>query len=53
MQTLMHTLRMALTYLVMLELMSFNGGICIVAVAGHLGSCSSEAGYLSRQTRLQ
>ncbi|WOG89130.1 hypothetical protein DCAR_0208366 [Daucus carota subsp. sativus] len=34
-QTLMHAMRVALAYIVMLAVMSFNGGVLIVAVAGH------------------
>ncbi|RRT58127.1 hypothetical protein BHM03_00020475 [Ensete ventricosum] len=34
-QTAMHALRVGLAYLVMLAVMSFNGGVLIVAVAGH------------------
>ncbi|KAJ4979910.1 hypothetical protein NE237_010690 [Protea cynaroides] len=34
-QTLMHTVRMVLAYMVMLALMSFNVGVFLVAIAGH------------------
>ncbi|XP_065869385.1 copper transporter 1-like [Euphorbia lathyris] len=34
-QTLMHALRVGLAYMVMLAIMSFNGGVFLVAVAGH------------------
>ncbi|KAL8101827.1 copper transporter 6-like [Apium graveolens] len=34
-QTLMHGIRVGLAYIVMLAVMSFNGGVLVVAVAGH------------------
>ncbi|KAF8403008.1 hypothetical protein HHK36_011103 [Tetracentron sinense] len=34
-QTAMHTIRVGLAYMLMLALMSFNGGVFLVAVAGH------------------
>jgi copper transporter 1 len=35
-QALMHAVSVGLAYMVMLAVMSFNGGVSIVAVAGHL-----------------
>ncbi|KAJ8751412.1 hypothetical protein K2173_016617 [Erythroxylum novogranatense] len=35
-QTLLHVLKVGLAYMLMLALMSFNGGVFMVALAGHL-----------------
>ncbi|GAU40681.1 hypothetical protein TSUD_88270 [Trifolium subterraneum] len=45
-QTLLHFLRISLAYLVMLALMSFNGGVFLVAILGHaLGFFFSTRAY--------
>ena len=52
-QTLMHAIRVGLAYLVMLAVMSFNGGVFLVAVAGMLlGSCFLGVGFLRRNRML-
>ncbi|THU54659.1 hypothetical protein C4D60_Mb10t27480 [Musa balbisiana] len=49
MAAVLHAVRMGLAYLVMLAVMSFNGGILVAAVAGHaLGFLLSRSLLLRR-----
>jgi copper transporter 1 len=53
-QTLLHALRVDLAYLVMLTVMSFNGGVFLVTIAGHalgfvvFGSCFFRSGDIEK-----
>ncbi|KAG6498001.1 hypothetical protein ZIOFF_045907 [Zingiber officinale] len=48
--TALHAVRLGLAYLVMLALMSFNGGVFLAAVVGHaIGFLFTRSGLLERQ----
>ncbi|XP_074591481.1 copper transporter 1-like [Curcuma longa] len=48
--TALHAVRLGLAYLVMLALMSFNGGVFLAAVVGHaIGFLLTRSGLLERQ----
>ncbi|WOL18118.1 hypothetical protein Cni_G26911 [Canna indica] len=52
-QTALHAVRVALAYLVMLALMSFNGGVMLVAVVGHATGYLLFASSAFRRTPLR
>lgn len=48
--TALHAVRMGLAYLVMLALMSFNGGVFLAAIVGHaIGFLLTRSGLLERR----